>query len=121
MRLASQLTEWRIDIKTESQVKREQHDVVHLLMSLPNVKEVTANLLYGEGFHKLEDIAFSDPETLVKSAGLKSEEDAVKLQTAARIALKDKLEQMSVTEETPEPAPAPVSDPVEEEIFPEQE
>ncbi len=98
VRLASQLSEWKIDIKTESQVKREQQDVVTLLMSLPNVKEVTANLLYGEGFHKLEDIAFADPETLVKSAGLKSEEDALKLQTAARIALKDKLEQMSFTE-----------------------
>lgn len=98
VRLASQLCEWKIDIKTESQVKREQQDVVTLLMSLPNVKEVTANLLYGEGFHKLEDIAFADPETLVKSAGLKSEEDALKLQTAARIALKDKLEQMSFAE-----------------------
>jgi N utilization substance protein A len=103
VRLASQLCEWKIDIKTESQVKREQQEVVTLLMSLPNVKEVTANLLYGEGFHKLEDIAFADPETLVRSAGLKSEEDAIKLQTAARIALKDKLEQMSFTEsEAPE-------------------
>jgi N utilization substance protein A len=103
VRLASQLSEWKIDIKTESQVKREQQEVVTLLMSLPNVKEVTANLLYGEGFHKLEDIAFADPETLVRSAGLKSEEDALKLQTAARIALKDKLEQMSFTEsEAPE-------------------
>lgn len=99
VRLASQLCEWKIDIKTESQVKREQQDVVALLMSLPNVKEVTANLLYGEGFHKLEDIAFAEPETLVKSAGLKSEEDALKLQTAARIALKDKLEQMTFTED----------------------
>ena len=98
VRLASQLAEWKIDIKTESQVKREQQDVVNLLMTLPNVKEVTANLLYGEGFHKLEDIAFSDPETLIRSAGLKSEEDALKLQTAARIALKDRLEQMSFTE-----------------------
>ena len=98
VRLASQLADWKIDIKTESQVKREQQDVVNLLMTLPNVKEVTANLLYGEGFHKLEDIAFSDPEALIKSAGLKSEEDALKLQTAARIALKDKLEQMSFTE-----------------------
>jgi transcription termination/antitermination protein NusA len=104
VRLASQLSEWKIDIKTESQVKREQQEVVNLLMTLPNVKEVTANLLYGEGFHKLEDIAFSDPETLVKSAGLKNEEEALKLQTAARIALKDKLDQMSFPEETvPQP------------------
>ncbi len=115
VRLASQLSEWKIDIKTESQVKREQQDVVTLLMSLPNVKEVTANLLYGEGFHKLEDIAFADPETLVKSAGLKSEEDALKLQTAARIALKDKLEQMSFTEGEAAPPQAEAENPAEQE------
>lgn len=102
VRLASQLTEWRIDIKTDSQVKREQQDVVSLLMSLPNVKEVTANLLYADGFHKLEDIAFSDSETLVKSGGLKDEEEAEKLQIAARISLKDKLDQMTTPEETPQ-------------------
>ncbi len=102
VRLASQLTEWRIDIKTDSQVKREQQDVVSLLMSLPNVKEVTANLLYADGFHKLEDIAFSDSETLIKSGGLKDEEEAEKLQIAARISLKDKLDQMTDPEETPQ-------------------
>jgi N utilization substance protein A len=101
VRLASQLTEWRIDIKTDSQVKREQQDVVSLLMSLPNVKEVTANLLYGEGFHKLEDIAFSDSETLIKSGGLKDEEEAEKLQIAARISLKDKLDHLTDPQETP--------------------
>ncbi|GJM16432.1 MAG: transcription termination/antitermination protein NusA [Thermodesulfobacteriota bacterium] len=95
VRLASQLTEWRIDIKTDSQVKREQQDVVSLLMSLPNVKEVTANLLYADGYHKLEDVAFSDSETLIKSGGLKDEAEAERLQTAARFALKDKLDQMT--------------------------
>ncbi len=97
VRLASQLTEWRIDIKTDSQVRREQQESVSLLMTLPGVGEVTANLLYGEGFRSLEDIAFSDPKSLVKAAGLKNVEDAVKIQTAARIALKDKLEKMSVS------------------------
>ncbi|MEQ9620139.1 MAG: transcription termination factor NusA [Deltaproteobacteria bacterium] len=111
VRLASQLTEWRIDIKTETQVKKEQQEVVNLLMSLPNVKEVTANLLYGEGFHKLEDIAFSSPENLVRAAGFKNEEEAAKLQTAARIALKDKLEQMSFTDEE---EVIPEAEPVEE-------
>jgi len=111
VRLASQLTEWRIDIKTDSQIKREQQDVVSLLMSLPNVKEVTANLLYGDGFHKLEDIAFSDTETLIKSGGLKDEEEAGGLQTAARIFLKDKLDQMTYPEETlQEPQEEPLAE-----------
>jgi N utilization substance protein A len=111
VRLVSQLTEWRIDIKTGSQIKREQQDVVSLLMSLPNVKEVTANLLYGDGFHKLEDIAFSDTETLIKSGGLKDEEEAGELQTAARIFLKDKLDQMTYPEETlQEPQEEPLAE-----------
>ncbi len=107
VRLASQLTEWRIDIKTDSQVKREQQDVVSLLITLPSIKEVTANILYTEGFHTLEDIAFSDPEALMKAAGLSDEEEVTNLQTAARIALKDKLEQMSFEEETQEQAEVP--------------
>ena len=121
VRLASQLTEWRIDIKTDSQVKKEQHDVVSLLMSLPNVKEVTANLLYGEGYHKLEDIAFSDSETLTKSGGLRDEEEAEKLQTAARIALKDKLDQMTEPTEIPEDKLEELNQQVEETTLTEQE
>jgi N utilization substance protein A len=101
VRLASQISEWKIDIKTESQVKREQQEVVSLLMTLPTVGEVTANLLYNEGFNSLEDIAFSDPEALVKAAGFKSVEDVEKIQVAARIALKYKLEKMSASEQSP--------------------
>lgn len=96
VRLASQLTGWRIDIKTDSQIRYEQQEVISVLMTLPNVGEVTANLLYGEGFRSLEDIAFSDPKALMKAAGLKNEEDAQKIQTAARIALKNKLEKMTM-------------------------
>lgn len=98
VRLASQLTEWKIDIKTESKVKKEQQEVISLLMSLPSVGEVTANLLHNEGFYTLEDIAFSDPENLMKASGV-GEDEVQKIQTAARVALKDKLEQMSFEEE----------------------
>lgn len=96
VRLASQLTGWRIDIKTDSQIRHEQQEVISVLMMLPNVGEVTANLLYGEGFRSLEDIAFSDPKALMKAAGLKNEDDAQRIQTAARIALKNKLEKMTM-------------------------
>ena len=78
--------------------KQEQHEIISQLMSLPNVKEVTANLLYGEGYQNLEDIAFSDQENLVKAGGLKDQDEAERIQTAARLALKDRLEQMSYAE-----------------------
>lgn len=100
VRLASQLTDWKIDIKTESKVKKEQQEVLSLLMSLPSISEVTANLLYNEGFYSLEDVAFSDPEALMRVAGLSDLDEVAKIQTASRLALKDRLDQMSIEDET---------------------
>ena len=95
VRLASQLTDCKIDIRTESEVKEEQQEVVALMMSLPKVGEVSANLLYSEGYRSLEDIAFADPEQLLKISSLEDLEQMEKIQTAARIALKNKLKQMT--------------------------
>jgi len=99
VRLASQLTQWKLDIRTETQIKREQHEVISILMTLPGVGEVTASLFYAEGFRSLEDIAFSEPKALLKAAGIR-EEDALSMQTAARMALRDRLKRMTVI--TPE-------------------
>jgi len=98
VRLASQLTDCKIDIKTESEVKKEQQEVISLMMSLPKVGEVSANLLYNEGFRSLEDIAFADPEQLLRMSSLDDLKEIEKIQTAARIALKNKLKQMTAEE-----------------------
>ena len=100
VRLASQLTGWRIDIKTESQLNKELQDVMAVLISLPNISDVTAKLLYNEGYHTLEDIAFSDPDAITKAGNLKSGEEVQNIQKAARIALKDKLENISIKDES---------------------
>ena len=99
VRLASQLTEWKIDIKTESRVKQEQQEVLSLLTSLPSVSEVTASLLYNDGFYSLEHIAFCEPDVLMKVGSL-GEEEVSTLQKAARVALMEKLEEMPVEGET---------------------
>ncbi|MYG82235.1 MAG: transcription termination/antitermination protein NusA [Candidatus Dadabacteria bacterium] len=98
VRLASQLTEWKIDIKTESRVKQEQQEVLSLLTSLPSVSEVTASLLYNDGFYSLEHIAFCEPDVLMKVGSL-GEEEVSTLQKAARVALMEKLEEMPVESE----------------------
>ena len=100
VRLASQLTGWRIDIKTESQLNKELQDVMTVLISLPNISDVTAKLLYNEGYHTLEDIAFTDPDAIAKAGNLKSGEEVQNIQKAARIALKDKLENISIEDES---------------------
>ena len=101
VRLASQLTEWKIDIKTESRVKQEQQEVLSLLTSLPSVSEVTASLLYNDGFYSLEHIAFCEPDMLMKVGSL-DEDEVSTLQKAARVALMEKLEEMPVESETEE-------------------
>jgi N utilization substance protein A len=101
VRLASQLTEWKIDIKTESRVKQEQQEVLSLLTSLPSVSEVTASLLYNDGFYSLEHIAFCEPDVLMKIGSL-NEDEVSTLQKAARMALMEKLEEMPVESGTEE-------------------
>ena len=113
VRLASQLTEWKIDIKTESRVKQEQQEVLSLLTSLPSVSEVTASLLYNDGFYSLEHIAFCEPDVLMKIGSL-NEDEVSTLQKAARMALMEKLEEMPVesgTEEVSDTGEVQISSP----------
>ena len=117
VRLASQLTEWKIDIKTESRVKQEQQEVLSLLTSLPSVSEVTASLLYNDGFYSLEHIAFCEPDVLMKVGSL-DEGEVSTLQKAARVALMEKLEEMPVesgTDEVPDAEGVQISSPADAE------
>ena len=96
VRLASELTQWEITVKTDIQLKEEQQSVVKLLLTLPNISEVNANLLFAGGYHTLEDIAFGESDSISKSSGITNEEDISKIQLAARNALKDRLRNIEV-------------------------
>ena len=96
VRLASELTQWEITVKTDIQLKEEQQAVVKLLLTLPNISEVNANLLFAGGYHTLEDIAFGESDSISKSSGITNEEDISKIQLAARNALKDRLRNIEV-------------------------
>tara|TARA_Y100001935_G_scaffold27884_1_gene21404 strand:+ start:1596 stop:2921 length:1326 start_codon:yes stop_codon:yes gene_type:complete len=99
VRLASELTEWEITVKTDVQLKEEQQSVVKLLLTLPNISEVNANLLFAGGYHTLEDIAFGEKESISKSSGITNDEDIEKIQLAARNALKDRLRNIEIEDE----------------------
>ena len=96
VRLASELTQWEITVKTDIQLKEEQQSVVKLLLTLPNISEVNANLLFAGGYHTLEAIAFGEIDSISKSSGITNEEDINKIQLAARNALKDRLRNIEV-------------------------
>jgi N utilization substance protein A len=98
VRLASELLGWEITIKTDIQLREEQQSVVKLLLTLPKVSEVNANLLFAGGFHTLEDVAFGEVDSIQKSSGITDREDVEKIQIAAKTALQEKLRNAPVEE-----------------------
>jgi N utilization substance protein A len=64
VRLASILTGWKIDILTESQESERRNEEVkarsQLFVNALDVDEMIAHLLVGEGFTKVEEVAYID-------------------------------------------------------------
>jgi N utilization substance protein A len=87
VRLASQLTQWQIDIITESQDserrQREFAERTALFQEALDVDEVIAQLLVTEGFAAVEDIAYVEEDELATIEGF-DEDTAQELQARAR-------------------------------------
>jgi transcription termination/antitermination protein NusA len=83
VRLASRLTTWKLDVRSESDSEREAADARSSLRGIPGVNEVTAELLYQAGYKSAEDLATSDEEALAEIEGI-GPERAVPLLVATR-------------------------------------
>jgi len=83
VRLASKLTGWKIDIKSESKMEKLSEEVVERLTALPGIGEIIARVLYDEGFYTIEDVAEADAEELGRICGI-GEKKAEKIVEAAR-------------------------------------
>ncbi len=75
VRLAAQLTGWKLDINSESRVKEMREFASRSLGSLPGITELLVETLYAHGFRMAKDIADASPELLSQIPGL----DAAKL------------------------------------------
>lgn len=93
VRLASQLTEWQIDLVTETQdserYQKEFQERTELFMKALDADETLAQLLASEGFETVEEIAYVAPEDFISIEGF-DEEIAAELQERGREFL-DKL------------------------------
>ncbi len=73
VRLASKLTEWRIDIRSETDLEETFQDAVSAFMEKLEIGEVLARMLYNEGFASVKEIAEVDFEELMEIEGLEEE------------------------------------------------
>ena len=73
VRLASKLTEWRIDIRSETDLEETFQGAVSAFMEKLEIGEVLARMLYNEGFASVKEIAEVDLEELMEIEGLEEE------------------------------------------------
>ena len=97
VRLAAQLTGWKLDINSESRVKEMREFAERSLGSLPGVNEVMVETLYAHGFRMAKDVADANPEVLSQIPGLDPTkvgpmQEAAKKRMVDDVADLDKLE-----------------------------
>lgn len=73
VRLASRLTGWTIDARSESEADEESRRARQSLSSIPGVSDVIAELLYQSGFKSAEDLAEADLESVSDIDGIEPE------------------------------------------------
>jgi len=97
VRLASQLTGWKLDIISESKFKQMEEEALQALREIDDVDEDLARAMYRLGFRALEEIAEATVEELVPIQGLGTPEAAQSLKVRAETTMerlrKDRIEQ----------------------------
>jgi N utilization substance protein A len=83
VRLASKLTGWKIDIKSESKMEKISGEIFESFKQLPYIGDVTSRILYNEGFRSIREIGEVDPEELAKILEIEKEKALEIIQRAA--------------------------------------
>jgi N utilization substance protein A len=97
VRLASKLTGWHLDVKSETKYSIAMQSGYDSLVALPGVGVSMADALYELGFYSAEEVSKATPEDLIQIRGI-GEETAKKLIAAAETAVVE-AEQAAVSEE----------------------
>ena len=76
VRLASRLSGWKLDVRSESEAEDEARRSRQSLTAIPGIGDVTAELLYQHGFKSAEEVAQSDEAALADVDGVAPEKIA---------------------------------------------
>src|ERR671910_941284 len=83
VRLASRLTNWRIDVRSEAEAEEETRRARQSIGSIPGINDLVAELLYQAGFKSAEDVSESELEEILDIEGI-SKEKAESLHKSAK-------------------------------------
>jgi N utilization substance protein A len=83
VRLAAQLSGWKLDIISESKFKQMEEEAINVLSLLGEVDDNIARAMYRAGFRALEEVAEAGVEELATITGIGSPDAAAKLKESA--------------------------------------
>jgi N utilization substance protein A len=89
VRLASKLTGWKIDIKSESKMEKISNEILERFKGLPHIGDVASRILYNEGFRSINEVAEVDPEELAKVLEIEKERAIEIAESALRMIQKE--------------------------------
>ena len=70
VRLASRLSGFKLDVRSESEAEEEARQARASLIGVPGIGDVTAELLYQNGFKSAEEVAQAEEQTIADIEGL---------------------------------------------------
>ncbi len=77
VRLAARLSGWKIDVRGESEADEEARQARSSLAAIPGVNDMTAELLFQDGFKSAEELAETDLEVVLAVEGIGAEKAEV--------------------------------------------
>ncbi|MBU6374675.1 MAG: transcription termination factor NusA [Bdellovibrionales bacterium] len=96
VRLASQLTGWKLDIISKSKLQKRTAESIFNLKHIEGIQETMAHSIYGAGYLSVRQVAEASLEALQKIPGYESADAAQKLKDGAA-AVADKVDAIMAT------------------------
>src|SRR6266567_1498491 len=96
VRLAAQLTGWKLDIISESKFKQMEEESITALSLIGEVDDTIARAMYRLGYRALEEVAEAGAEELAAIPGIGSVEAATKLKESAEATM-ERLRQQRIS------------------------
>lgn len=93
VRLASQLTGWKLDIISESKFKQIEDKALVALQEITGVTEPVARAMYRTGFRTPEEVAEATEEELATVQGLSEGNRAATVRNSAEVMLEERRQQ----------------------------
>lgn len=104
VRLAAQLTGWRLDIISKTKLQKRSSDALFNLQHIDGINETMAQAIYQAGYMNARQVAEASVESIQKIAGYDQTDSATKLKEKAQLVVDKAGDVLAGSAQSPEDA-----------------